>query len=594
MEKVKKENDSAKHAWIDDVERRLTPFSRLIIWVLLFQVIFVLYLPSLRAPFLYDDLPNIVTNPDLRYPAEPQRFFSNHETSLQFDHRPLVGFVTMLNYQLAGLDVVPYRIFNLLLHWFIAILIGEFIMQVAQHFRVEGGRLLGVLGAVVWAIHPLNTVTVIFISQRMEALMVLFYLLALIGLLRAGGGGKRKYLIAVVACCVGCLASKEVGVSLLVSLLLVDRVCHFNKWRDLVVGRWQFYGVLTLIWMGFIFWWTKGERIAELQGAVLSDPLLYFKSQCRVLVSYVQKVIWPEHLVFVAAPKITSRWLEWVPFALLLIIGFGLSGWVASCRRPWLWLPTCLFFLVLGPTSSFLPIPQEPEAEWRMYLPSACILIIVLSGLLYMAIQLKIPPKALAILTLLATSALGVATWQRAGTYRTAVSLWSDNVIKDPASTKAWINLGYSFYQEGNFQGVAQAANSLGKIGATYDDSWSKANANHMASWIAMDQGDFVEAEKLLRLAMKEFSTLGGEIDLGHALLRQGKLDEAQQHLREVLENSPENFTALILYAETLASSGELKEGELVLQRAEEINPESPKVGLVREALQDLKQRDPK
>lgn len=569
--------------WLQKTEGRLNPYTRIFIWVFLFQFLLVVYLPSLRAPFIYDDLPNIVSNPDLRHPTEPSRFFSNHETSMQFDHRPLVGILTMVNFQLVGLDVVPYRIANLVLHWMIAILIGEFIIRIARHFQVIGGKTVGMIVGILWAIHPLNTVTVIFISQRMEAFMVLFYLLALLFLLQSGREGHRKSLLAVFLCCVACLASKEVGVSLIASLVLLDRVFHFDRWKEQWSQRWKFYGSLAVVWAVFITWWTSGERIAELQGAVLSDPWRYFQTQCRIIISYAGKVIWPDQLVFVASPKIVTRWLEWVPFALLIIVGFSLCIWAARHDRRWLWVPTCLFFLVLGPTSSFLAIPQEPEAEWRMYLPSACLLAIIIPGIFCLTLRLAIPPKVLAVLGLLVVTALGVTTWQRAGTYRTAVSLWSDNVVKDPASTKAWINLGYSYYREGNIQGVSQAADALWRLGAAYDDSWSRANSLRMLAWVAIEQERWPESESLLLKALEEYPTFETKTDLGQVLVAQEKWAEARAHLEEALADRPDNFPALVLYAEALLGGGDSVKGEKILQKAEKLDPGSPKIAELRE-----------
>ena len=554
---------SSNRDWYDQLDRRLHPFSRFVVWTILFQVVFLVYWPSLKAPFVYDDIPCIAANPDLRFPFELGRFFSNHESSMQFDHRPLVGILTMINFQVAGLDVVAYRILNLLIHWSVAVVLGEFIIRLAMHFKVSGGRLMGMVTSVTWALHPLNTVTVIFISQRMESLMVLFYLLSLWSLFKAGKSGKIRYLIGSLVAAVACLAGKEVGVSLLASLLMLDRVCHFGSWKELAAIRWEFYLVSIIVWGAFVSWWMSGERIAELQGMVLSDPWLYFKTECRVLVDYVRKVFWPSPLVFVASPKVPVKWMEWGPFAVMLTLGFLVCARIAWKGQKWVWVPAFLFFLVLGPTSSFLPIPQEPEAEWRMYLPSACILVLFLAGCRFLVRKLEINPRILGIVLMGSILALAVGSWQRATTYRTAVSLWTDNVNKDPLSSKAWVNLGVSHYQQNNFEGVANVSKVLWNLGVSFDDPFTRANSLHMAAWVEMDREDFSKAETLLRQALSEESLGRYRPDFAYTLIRQGKIDEALEQLEICLKRNPEEVYALALYGEALIKSGKVEEGEI-------------------------------
>lgn len=419
MEKLLQISDGTTDAWLSSLDAYLTPIRRMVIWAALFQLLILVYWPALEAPFVYDDIQCIVLNPDLRSPVDISRFLSNHKTSMQFDHRPLVGIVTMINYQVAGLNVVPYRIFNLLIHWSVAVVLGEFIIALARHFQISGGRRLGFLVAVFWALHPLNTVTVIFITQRMESLMVLLYLLALWSLLKARREGDFRFLAGSVLATIASLASKEVGVTLVASLLMLDKVCHFSSWKELVQRRWKFYLIQFLVAAVFITWWTNGERLVELQGAVLSDPWLYFQTQCRVIVSYVAKVFWPDNLVFVAAPRPPQGLGDWLPFALVITISFGLCAWVARRGRPWVWIPALLFFFVLGPTSSFLAIPQEPEAEWRMYLPSACLLVLIVAGLSHTFVCLELPR----FFTLLFLSLLDLLSWWLRGNGRRSIEV---------------------------------------------------------------------------------------------------------------------------------------------------------------------------
>jgi len=579
-------NNGKTKTWLDHLDAHLPPILRVAIWAALFQLLLLAYWPALEAPFVYDDIQCIVLNSELRSPVEISRFFSNHRTSMQFDHRPLVGIATMVNYQIAGLNVVPYRIFNLLIHWSVAVVLGEFIISLARHFQLSGGKRLGFLVAVFWALHPLNTVTVIFISQRMESLMVLFYLLALWSLLKAGREGDYRYLTGALLATIASLASKEVGVTLVASLLMLDRVCHFTSWKELLKRRLKFYLIQFLVAAVFITWWTSGERLAELRGAVLSDSWLYFQTQCRVIVSYVAKVLWPNNLVFVAAPRPPQGWSDWLPFALVITISFGLCAWVARHGRPWVWIPAILFFFVLGPTSSFLAIPQEPEAEWRMYFPSACLLVLLVAGLSHSFVRLELPKTFVLLFFVGVGLALLVASRERAKVYRSSVSLWRDNVVKDPDSVKAWANLGIAHYQEKNMSEVGRVANGLWQMGLEHQSPVTQAKALQMSAWIEKELGQFSKAEELLKDAISLSSERGYFTDLAQVLLAQGKPEEASGYLKTVLADDPQDFMTLILYGEALIRCGNATEGEEILKQGERIAPDASPLQEVRKRLQ--------
>jgi hypothetical protein len=67
------------------------------------------------------------------------------------------------------------------------------------------------------------------------------------------------------------------------------------------------------------------------------------------------------------------------PYA--LIVGAILVGVVIAWRRsPMAGFLGCWFFLILAPTSTVVPIAEQPMAESRMYLPLAAVVVLVTLG----------------------------------------------------------------------------------------------------------------------------------------------------------------------------------------------------------------------
>ena len=193
--------------WLERVETFLDRRGRILFWLLFVQVLILIYLPSFRAPFLYDDLPSIAQNPDFRYPSEPWRILRSHDTSLQFDHRPVGGFLTFLNFQVAGLNPFGYRIINFTIHLLTAFCIAELIVLVGRLSGYVRIRLFAVVVAALWAIHPLNTMSTIYIYQRMESLMSLFAVVSLYALLRSSGPASCEIALPIQSPSLGSLGS---------------------------------------------------------------------------------------------------------------------------------------------------------------------------------------------------------------------------------------------------------------------------------------------------------------------------------------------------------------------------------------------------
>jgi protein O-mannosyl-transferase len=147
-------------------------------------IIAIVYGPSVSTPFIFDDVPGIVQNPSL-FRLWPLLGSAPHFAPLNpprlspTSGRPLVNLSFAINYQLGGLNPVGYHLFNLMLHWLSAILLMGIVRRTLQleFFRERFGNVaipLGFLAALVWALHPLQTETVVYVTQRTELSVAFF------------------------------------------------------------------------------------------------------------------------------------------------------------------------------------------------------------------------------------------------------------------------------------------------------------------------------------------------------------------------------------------------------------------------------------
>jgi tetratricopeptide (TPR) repeat protein len=146
------------------------------------------------------------------------------------------------------------------------------------------------------------------------------------------------------------------------------------------------------------------------------------------------------------AHAITEVLTSIIPVGLLLVA--CVCSFIGKDRRAF-WL--ALFFLVLAPTSSIIPIITEVAAERRMYLPSLGLMVFIFSAIHYVLCKYKLA-KVVPVLLSCCTVALAISTFARAGVYRSQITLYEDTVAKYPNNRRAARNLGSWYYEHQQYE----------------------------------------------------------------------------------------------------------------------------------------------
>ncbi|MBW8715881.1 MAG: hypothetical protein JF629_08820 [Variovorax paradoxus] len=216
------------------------------------------YWPGLSGDFVFDDVVNIGENKGLQISSlsiDELRgaFFSGSAGPLG---RPISMLSFALNYYFSGLNPLPYKATNLIIHLInvalVAVLAQLLIRSLwkSEDVQRRGFDFWGGWGvALLWGIHPLNLTSVLYVVQRMTSLSALFGLLALICYMRVRlrnqmGGAKKKdvleWLLVIVSLALSAF-SKESGLLFLVLLLWLEYlVFDFrNRVGPICVGAWK-------------------------------------------------------------------------------------------------------------------------------------------------------------------------------------------------------------------------------------------------------------------------------------------------------------------------------------------------------------------
>lgn len=392
------------------------------------------YFGTLHVPFLLDDEASIIDNTSIRNLWAPSEVLSPPATS-GTGGRPIANLSFAVSYAISGLEPWGYHVLNLSFHALVALTLYGVVRRTLKKpllhakFGEKSNFLAGAI-AILWAVHPLQTQTVTYISQRTESLMALFFLLSLYCFIRGTEGRTRLWnSLAVVACLLGALC-KEVIATLPLVVFLYDRTFIAGTFRAALRQRWRFYGFLSMSWLllGSLLVGVSKRGVGFDLGV---SSFQYALTQTKAVVHYLSLCVWPYPLIFDHSPIFLDSFAAALPYPLILGTLIATVIWT-SIRWPIWGFVAGWFFIVLAPTSSVVPVTGAPIAENRPYLALAAIIT-----LFVFTVQLMRGYRTTCVVCILLTVAGIIATVNRNAVYQSAIRLWTDTTKKAPSNYRA-------------------------------------------------------------------------------------------------------------------------------------------------------------
>jgi len=525
---------------------------------------------SFHGPFIFDDLPAIVENATIRTLALPTAL-APPRSGQPAGGRPLVNFSFALNWAIAGADVRGYHVVNLAIHVLAALALFGVARRtmrsppLAAKFAADATPLAFALAA-LWALHPLQTESVTYISQRAESLAGLFLFLTLYAAIRGADSptATRWHLLAIVTCLLG-MATKEVMYAAPLLVLLYDRTFFTGTFREALRRRPWFYAGLAATWL-LLGWLVKqaGNRGATAGFGLGITPWHYLLTQCGAIIHYVRLVFWPAPLVLDYGTITTTSLAQVWPQAALLLALFGATLISLAWYPPWGFLGAW-FFLLLAPTSSVLPLATQTVAEHRMYLPLAAIVAALVVGARY-----GLGRRSVAVLVVIAVG-LGALTARRNANYRSSISIWQDNIAKRPDSPRPYGELASALSNAGRIPEALAAYETAVRLLPNYP----KVHYNYA---VALDAaGRLDEAAMQFELALAQLPTLAdAHYGLGDVRHEQGRNVEALGCYEAAIRLRPDFALAHNNAANILANFGRTDEALAHYAAAVRANPHLP------------------
>ena len=537
---------------------------------------FCAYHNSFRDGFVFDDDLHIVGNPRIRQLGRPWEL-------IRHTSRPAVEVSLALNYALGRLDPWGYHAFNVAVHILAALtlygvarrtLLSE---RLRSRFGVAAPWLAEAI-SLIWLVHPLQTESVTYIIQRGESLMGLFYLLTLYCVIRSDDSTRRSLwkIAAVVSCALG-MASKPVMVTAPVVILLFDRAFLVRSWREAMLRRGWLYAGLAATWLLLPSMLANAPSEWETSAGFEykeSSPLRYALTQPGAVLQYLRLTFWPNRLCLDygwlhgwSDVRETSEALRG-QIAVAALLAATVWAWK---RSPAMGFLGAWFFLILAPTSSFMPV-ADAIVEHRMYLPLAAIVTLAAVGVFEIGKHLFAMRHGLLLgcvvggFVVVLFTAL---TIQRNQDYSSALTIWQDTVVKCPNSARAHNNLGLALADLGKVQNATEHWEQALRLNPDF------AEAHNNLGTTLREQGKLQQAIDQYEQALQiNPDYVQAQYNLGNALLRANKPQEAIKHYEHAVRTDPDLAEAHYNLGLALMGQGELQQAISHYDKALQIKPD--------------------
>ena len=419
----------------------------------LLALVILVFWPGLYGGFIFDDYPNILKQPAV------------HATALEWEQikraamsfpagigRPLPMASFALDHVYWGLNPFGYKLSGLAVHALNALLVFQ-LLRLLLRRRTDSADITAFVLALLWAAHPLQVSTVLYVVQRMETMSLTFVLLAMIayhqGRIRQQRGERAWHwlLSCLPLVAIGYTNKETAALFPAYTLAMELTLFQFSAHRAATARNWRVaYGLgvvggLALLLLLYGHYAT--EEAFAIREYSATERML---TQLRIVPMYLGWILLPQpssYLFYYDNYQHSTSLMQ--PLSTLL--GAGLlttllaAGWVFRRRNTLFSLGIFWFLASHAMTSSFLPL--ELVFEHRNYFSILGVLLAVFAVVRLVPFrsvpQLQGVAVVAIVLGFLTLTAIRSANWGN------PTQLAIELAERNPGSSRASVDLGEQY-----------------------------------------------------------------------------------------------------------------------------------------------------
>jgi len=538
----------------------------LLISLLLFLGTLTLCYPALHNGFVnYDDPAYVTGNWHVQQGLAPSNLEWAFTSTAEANWHPLTWISHMLDVQLFGLRPAGHHAQSVLWHGVNVVLLFLLFAKATGFV----GRSALVAG--LFAVHPLNVESVVWVAERKTVLCIFFFLLAL------GAYGwyvKRprvsRYLLIAVLFALGLMA-KPMVITFPFALLLID-FWPLQRFPETPLPELVLEKIPLLALSAASAAITLYAQRAG--GAVGSTSLLPLGMRVSNAIysyfMYMEKAVWPSRLaVFYPHPE-GSLALWKVMGAAVVLITITAACWCFRERRyllvGWLW-----FLGTLMPVIGIVQVGRQAWADRYAYLPLWGLFAIGVWLVSEAAARISVSRSARVTVALAVLLGYSVATHIQIGYWRDSYSLFARAIQVTDTNPIAEGNLGSALMDMGRLDLAGPHLERAIQLMPTL------ANAHYNLGTLLQRQNDLAQAQREYQLALRfgsdEREAAQTHNNLGALFDQLGRRDEAVAEFTAAIALNPYEQNSLIGRGLIEREEGKLDAALQDFSRAAQIAP---------------------
>lgn len=367
-------------------------------------------------------------------------------------YNPLSMLSFMLDFTIwRGLNPEGYHLTNIIIHTLNGFLVYRLLI------RLHGERLVALVAASIFLLHPVQVESVGWISERKGLLSLFFALVSWLWYCcyRDAEEGKGWFAFSVsLAAFLLSMLAKTSSVVLPVILLVFDYCFRNGERRVRLLDKAPFFAIAGIFSLIEIYSGTHGGSTVGYHGG---SPLATFYTMLPVFCRYLRLLIWPSGLNIEHLPPIYTAPGLPVIGAALLLAALAAAGYrlFKVNRKAGFWM--VFFWIGLLPVSQIFP-QILLMYEHYLYMPIIGVGALVGYGATSLRERLG-ERRAIFLYAFLSLwlLALSVTSYQRTAVWKDSLALFTDATAKSPNGFRVWETLGEVYRYFGNNE-AAKAA----------------------------------------------------------------------------------------------------------------------------------------
>jgi len=436
---------------------------------IILALVLISYSNTFGAAYFLDDYHQAVDNHLIKYlHLIPKLFVTpglGSSIARNTGYRPITYASFSINYAISGSNVWSYHVFNILLHFlncFLAFLIVRAILK--RSGDLENRSSVPIFTALVFALHPIQTAAVTYISGRAGMLAAFFAMLSFLLFVRSRDYPDiRKrcilFFLSALAFLAGLLAKENAVV--LVGFVALYETLFSGGTPSARAKRVLLSSLPFLLVLAFYLGIKKVLQGYFSKPDELFGTGVYLMSEAKVILLYMRLMLFPMNqnsdydltpVRSVDGGVIVSA--LFIVLLLVLIYRIGRRDKAVAFFGGW-------FFIALFPECSFIPI-TDIAVEYRLYLPSLGLIAASIILLNKATGRLRYRKIAAAIVVIL----FCVLTFARNSVWATEGGLVRDVLKKAPYSARAHGNYAYFLLEHEDYDGAIKEIGAALKIGS--------------------------------------------------------------------------------------------------------------------------------